>query len=97
MTDEEARDASDCGPWISCDPECPVHGQRAVEERDSTERRLAAAEQMAQALRDAEEYINTYTQPGDYGVGVNSDHDKYERLPLLNGLRAARAAWEAAK
>lgn len=32
------------GPWIAEDPDCPVHGQEAVAERDKIETRLSALE-----------------------------------------------------
>lgn len=52
--------------------------------------------QLVEALREAEEYIAQHSQATGYGL-LDHDHDRYERLPLLERLSAALSAAEAAQ
>ena len=52
--------------------------------------------QLVEALREAEEYIAQHSQANGYGL-LDHDHDRYERLPLLERLSAALSAAEAAQ
>lgn len=52
--------------------------------------------QVVEALRAAEEYIAQHSQANGYGL-LDHDHDRYERLPLLERLSAAISAAEAAQ
>lgn len=51
---------------------------------------------LVEALREAEEYIAQHSQANGYGLR-DHDHDRYERLPLLERLSAALSAAEAAQ
>ena len=87
-----------CAKWL--DPECADAGAcqslRFKSASDGLAWALGANAQLVEALREAEEYIAQHSQANGYGL-LDHDHDRYERLPLLERLSAALSAAEAAQ
>lgn len=63
------------------------------DEKAALESRVRELEAERDRLREAVEcgivYVEDNPRLGWYGVGIDRDHDKYDRQPLLEKLRAA--------